>query len=61
MFKLIRRNGAAAILVKCPEGQPHHLHVVRDVHLVGHHVAELGELYLARSISIILTFQEISI
>ena len=57
MFKLMRTDGAPPILVECPECQPHHLHVIRDVHLVGHHVAELWELYLPRSICIILTTQ----
>ena len=61
MLKLSGRNEATPILVECPECQPHHLHVIRDVHLVGHHVAELWKLYLPRSICIILTFQEISI
>ena len=50
-------DGATPILVQCPECQPHHLLVIVLVHLVGHHVAELWELYLPRSICIILTTQ----
>ena len=59
MFELTGFNCSTTIFVQRPEGEPHHLLVVRLAHLVGHHVAELGELYLARTVSIILTVEEL--
>ena len=61
MLELVGFNCSTTVFVQGPECQPHHLLIVCLAHLVGHHVAELWELYLPRSICIILTFQEISI
>ena len=54
MLELTGSDGPAPILVQSPEGHPNHLLVIRVAHLVGHHVAELRELNLSRSICVIL-------
>ena len=47
-------DGALAMPVEDPEGHPDHVLVVGAVHLVSHHVAELGELDLTGAVRVVL-------
>ena len=57
VFELVSGDGAAAVLVEGPEGEPHHVLVVVLGHLGGHHVAELGELDLPGPVRVVLVNQ----
>ena len=57
VLELVSGDGAAAVLVEGPEGEPDHVLVVVLGHLGGHHVAELGELDLPRPVSVVLVNQ----
>ena len=52
MLESRRLDSATPILVKNPESHPDHVLVIHRPHLGRHHVAELGELYLARKVSV---------
>ena len=54
MFEVLGADGPRAVLVQHSEGHPDHVRVVDGVHLVRHHVAELGELNHPRPVSVIL-------
>ena len=57
VLELVSGDGAAAVLVEGPEGEPHHVLVIVLGHLGGHHVAELGELDLPRPVRVVLVYQ----
>ena len=59
VLKCFWANGATAVLVKDSEGHPDHVLVVRAVHLVCHHVAELGELNLAGTVRVVLKSEQV--
>ena len=52
VFESSRLDGPTAILVEDPEGHPDHVLVIDRPHLGGHHVAELRELNLARTVGV---------
>ena len=54
MFEVLGTDCPGPVLVQHPEGHPDHVRVVDGVHLVRHHVAELGELNHPRPVSVIL-------
>ena len=61
VFKGAGLDGAPAIFVKDSEGHPDHVLVVGAVHLVCHHVAELGELNLAGTVRVVLESEDIKL
>ena len=54
MFEILGADSPSPVLVQDSEGHPDHVGIVDGVHLVRHHVAELGELNHPRPVSVIL-------